>query len=68
LGIAKSLEGSFTEVRLIHRAKALSPMYLTVSGMVIDVSDAQYLNVNPPIDSTPLGISTDLRLVQPEKA
>ena len=51
-----------------QQLKAFSPMFVTESGMVIDVNPLQPLKANLPIVITELGIVTEVIKLQKENA
>ena len=57
-----------TEVRPEQPVKALLPIVITPSEIVIDVSPVQPENAKSPIAVTLLGMVTEVRLEQPVKA
>ena len=52
----------------MHPLNALSPMDVTLSGMVIEANDEQPLNAYLPIDVTLSGMVIDVKDLQSSKA
>ena len=57
-----------TDVMLLQSSKALSPMLVTLFGMVTEVKPLQPRKAYSPMLVTLLGIVTEVKLRQPEKA
>jgi hypothetical protein len=60
--------GSDTFVRAVQPVKACQPMFLTLLGSRMEVSDEQQKKAFELISSTPSGIVTEVIDVQLEKA
>ncbi len=55
-------------VRLVQSLNAHSPMLITLSGMVMEVSPVQSLNAYSPMLVTLEGMVMEVKLVQPRNA
>ena len=62
-----TLFGIVTEARLLQPSKTLSPIDVTLFGMLIDVNPLQFWKAPFFIDVTLLGMLTDARLLHLSK-
>ena len=60
--------GMLTAVKPLHWLKALSPMVVTPSGIVMEGNDTQPAKASTPMDLTLPGIVTEVRPLQSQKA
>ena len=55
--------GIVKEVSALHPLKAPMSMYVTLLGIVIEFKPVQSRKAYPPIEVTPLGIVTEIKLL-----